>query len=384
MDAITRKRGPGMYDVEQGGFKPEAVVRRSSGPGWAREHELKRLAALPHLLNKDQWEARRLLARKLGPGSYNIKDFKQANDEIPKSTIGICGYLGKRMKSAFKEKTPGPGTYGEGGVPHSGIEEKAKKSMSTVGLLDAVTSRKRDLPTVGCHLGPGNYNFKGSVDEMQEREVSKRGPYDLFSIDRNKPIKTGHLAKFGCSTLGPGEYDLGSFTDEPNNYNSSSKKKGMFGKTVQHPEKAERIYYSTLSQVPMPEASDRPGPTSYDPKIEYPKPQNHGAAGFLSESLRNDKRSMNFFTGNFNSVGAGRYEVQKFHEAEHRNGHESVFKSKVGRLAHHQEFAFRERIRQKDVKKSDRVHLLEPERPPYYYKNNLTDHYSQTKSITVA
>lgn len=382
MDTITRKRGPGLYDVEQGGFKPDAVDLRSSGPGWAREYEMKRLAALPHLLHKDQWEARRLLTRKLGPGSYNIKDFKEVSDEVPKSTIGICGHLSKRMKSAFKEKTPGPGTYGEGGVPHSAVEEKARKSTSTIGMLDAATSGKRDLPTVGCHLGPGNYNFKSSIDVLNSREVSKRGPYELFSLDRNKPIKTGHLAKFGSSTLGPGEYSLKSFTDDIGAYNNE--KKGKFGKTEQHPEKAERIYYSTLSQVPNPDAGDRPGPTSYDPKINYPKPENKGKAGFLSEAMRNDKRSMKFFTGNFNSVGAGRYEVQKFHEAEHRNGHESVFKSKVGRLAQHQEFAFRERIRQKDVLKSDRVHLLEPEKPPYYYSNNLTDHYSQTKSITVA
>ena len=381
MDEINRKRGPGLYDIELGGFKPEAVESRSAGPGWAREYEMKRLAALPHLLHKDQWEARRLLAKKLGPGSYDIKDFKEMDDLIPRSKIGICGYLGKRMGSAFKEKTPGPGTYGEGGVPHSGIEEKATKSTSTIGMLDAATSGKRDLPTVGCHLGPGNYNFKGSTDMLRERQVSTRGPYDLFSLDRNKPIKTGHHAKFGGSTLGPREYDMKSFTDNINTYNN--KKKGEFGKTEQHPEKAERIYFSTLSQVPMPEAADRPGPTSYDPKINYPKPQNHGNAGFLSDSARNDKRSQRFFTGNFNSVGAGRYEVQKFHESRHRNGHESVFKSKVGRLAQHQEFSFRERIREKDVQKADRVHLLKPQKPPYYYPNNLTDHYSQTKSITI-
>lgn len=381
MDTITRKRGPGLYDIEQGGFKPDAVMSRSAGPGWAREYEMKRLAALPHLLHKDQWEARRLLAKKLGPGSYNIKDFKEEDDLVPRSKIGICGYLGKRMKSAFMEKTPGPGTYGEGGVPHSQIELKAKKSTSTIGMLDAETSGKRDLPTVGCHLGPGNYNFKSSTQALNERQVSKRGPYDLFSLDRNKPIITGHLAKFGSSTLGPGQYDLKSFTEDINAYNNV--KKGAFGKTTQHPEKGERIYFSTLSQVPMPEAADRPGPTSYDPKITYPKPQNKGSAGFLSDSQRNDKRSQKFFTGNHNSVGAGRYEVQKFHEAEHRNGHESVFKSKVGRLAQHQEFAFRERIREKDVLKGDRVHLLKPERPAYYYPNNLTDHYSQTKSITI-
>ena len=39
--------------------------------------------------------------------------------------------------------TPGPGTYGKGGVPAAIIEEKQKKSMSTVGMLDAVSSSAR-------------------------------------------------------------------------------------------------------------------------------------------------------------------------------------------------------------------------------------------------
>ena len=43
---------------------------------------------------------------------------------------------------------PGPGTYGTGGVPHAAIEEKNKKSASTVGILDAGASSKRNLPAV--------------------------------------------------------------------------------------------------------------------------------------------------------------------------------------------------------------------------------------------
>ena len=35
-----------------------------------------------------------------------------------------------------------------------------------------------------------------------------------------------------------------------------------------------------------------------------------------------------------NPVGAGRYDIQKFEEAQHRNGHQSDFKSKTGRLTH--------------------------------------------------
>ena len=34
-----------------------------------------------------------------------------------------------------------------------------------------------------------------------------------------------------------------------------------------------------------------------------------------------------------NPVGAGRYDVQKWEEAQHRNGHSSVFKAKTGKLS---------------------------------------------------
>ena len=34
-----------------------------------------------------------------------------------------------------------------------------------------------------------------------------------------------------------------------------------------------------------------------------------------------------------NPVGAGRYDVQKWEDAQHRNGHSSVFKAKTGKLS---------------------------------------------------
>ena len=48
----------------------------------------------------------------------------------------------------FQNDVPGPGTYGIGGVPHAAMEEKSKKSASTVGILDAGASSKRNLPAV--------------------------------------------------------------------------------------------------------------------------------------------------------------------------------------------------------------------------------------------
>ena len=53
--------GPGKYDVEYGGFSNKAVMERASGPGWARAYEVSRIAAMPHLLHKEQWEMKRML-----------------------------------------------------------------------------------------------------------------------------------------------------------------------------------------------------------------------------------------------------------------------------------------------------------------------------------
>jgi len=43
---------------------------------------------------------------------------------------------------------PGPGTYGQGGIPSAVVEEKERKSVSNVGMLDSGKSYKRQLPEV--------------------------------------------------------------------------------------------------------------------------------------------------------------------------------------------------------------------------------------------
>ena len=50
------------------------------------------------------------------------------------------------------------------------------------------------LSPQGSHLGPGTYNFQSSTEEIMTKVTSLRGPYDLFSADRNKPISDGHFA----------------------------------------------------------------------------------------------------------------------------------------------------------------------------------------------
>ena len=44
-------------------------------------------------------------------------------------------------------------------------------------------------------MGPGTYQTESFTDELAKKVTSLRGPYDLFTGDRNATIKTGHLAK---------------------------------------------------------------------------------------------------------------------------------------------------------------------------------------------
>ncbi|KAK7101266.1 ciliary microtubule-associated protein 2-like isoform X2 [Littorina saxatilis] len=376
-DELTRKLGPGMYQPDMGGFHPKAVEERAAGPGWSRQYEVERMAALPHLLHKDQWQERQMLKRKLGPGSYNIKDFVQTLDEKPCSVRGICDGRAGRFGREIINALPGPGTYGKGGIPHTEIEEKALRSMSTKGMMDAY-SGPRHQPSVGSHLGPGTYNFVSSTQELSTKMTSIRGPYDLFSGDRNKPISDGHFAAPKLANLGPGQYEMKSSLDSWSG--EHMKRKGKFGTVAQYPNPpVERIYNSCLAQCPR--AQNVPGPGSYEPG-QLTKPKNHKQPGFLSSAERVDRRAQKFFTGNFNPVGAGRYDIQKFEEAQHRNGNHSVFKSKSGKPSFVFEKFLKERIRGKDIPVAERSYLVGPQGLPGELKPKHM--YSFNRSLTVA
>ncbi|CAH1772898.1 unnamed protein product [Owenia fusiformis] len=382
---LSKKLGPGSYNVETGSFNAQAVEERADGPGWARAYEVARMAALPHLLHKEQWELKRLLKRKLGPGSYEIKDFLESSDEKPRSMRGICQTKDKRFKEpvTMSNVTPGPGTYGDGGIPHSAIEVKDKKSISTIGLLDAGSSFPRSLPTVGSDLGPGSYQFDSFTDVLHKKLTSVRGPYDLFSGDRNKPIKTGHLAAPQNANLGPGQYEIKSFNEEL--VNEHKKKQGKFGKVAQYPtSNSERIFSHTLSQCPK--EATFPGPGQYDPKAQTkPLMQAKFSPGFLSSAQRNDRLSQKFFTRNFNPVGAGRYDIQKWEEAQHKNGHDSIFRSKTAKPNATMEKFLKERIRGKDIRPKDKVYIVEPGAPnKYSYSYNDTPQFAAQRAATIA
>lgn len=360
-DELTRRLGPGAYRIDVGGFNEVAVETRAQGPGWKRSYETMRLSKIPHLLYREQWEKKNELKRKLGPGTYNTEkaDFICALDKKPSSSRGICATRSRRFRESYDNSIPGPGTYGKGGVPASLKEERERKSASTTGLLDAGSSTPRSLPIQGCELAPGRYEKLSFTDEILGKVVSNRGPYDLFTGERNKTNKTGHYATIPAGDLGPGEYNLQSFLHRWSD--EHRRKHGQFGKVKQYPDvPTDRIYCCTLSQCPK--NTEFPASNTYSPR----SPASRGGRNlppYLSSAERFDKRAEKFFTGNNNQVGAGRYNVDKWNHSQHRYGSSHVFTSSFPRFdTYERNYFLRERIRGKDLRAEDKVFLVQPPR----------------------
>jgi len=350
---LSRKLGPGCYNTDSGDFSTKNITKRATGPGWERAYETTQAAKVPHLLYREQWEKKQMQKRLLGPGTYDIPDsFKELSTK-PGSILGVCQTKDKRFKES-ENQVPGLGTYGKGGIPHTLLEEKQLKSASTVGMLDAGASGKRQLPEVGSALCPGQYNCKSFTDELSERVISKRGPYDLFTGDRNKPITTGHLAAPKHNDLGPGEYQVNSFLDQ---WKGEHKKRhGRFGKVSRNPEiPSERIHCTTLSQ--WPRKSEEPGPGSYGIQ-ESSSGEPTTRPPFGSSASRMDKKAMKFFLGSSNPVGPGRYNIRHWNECQKPNGNSSAFNSNTKRWDPNRDKYLMERIRSKDVAVKDRQFLV--------------------------
>jgi len=349
--------GPGSYETDVGAFDSVSVARRASGPGWARAYEMSHMIALPYLLNKEEWERKLELKRGLGPGTYNAKDVTCENSY----RRGLLDSREPRFRDRKECIAPGPGTYGKNGVPDALMEEKARESCGRVSLLDCGGPYGRSLPTLGSRLGPGTYKQTSSIDDVVQKKVSARGPYDVFSDDRSQLMKTGHFAQKKTYNLGPGQYHIKSGIEDMSSRHQ--KFKGKFGKAAQYPcPPIERIIVSSLSlnpRIPL-----EPGPGHYDAVDLSFKRQSYAvsAPAFLSSSERMDKMAIKFFTGNFNPVGAGRYDVEKFISKD-VHGCQSSFKSKTGRLSFRGFRMLQERLKPQNLLPQDRMMLVMPDEP---------------------
>ena len=72
----------------------------------------------------------------------------------------------------LQSQVPGPGTYGQGGIPSAVVEEKERKSISNVGMLDSGKSYKRQLPEV-VHMFICYRNYKKLKYEICSASIQK-------------------------------------------------------------------------------------------------------------------------------------------------------------------------------------------------------------------
>ncbi|XP_041064868.1 lymphocyte expansion molecule-like isoform X1 [Carcharodon carcharias] len=320
-----RERGlaPGYYNVDRGDFSAREVSRKASGPGWARAQEVERFAQTPQLFYKEQKLNKKFLETNLGPGKYEIPNFLDLMKKKNPRSRGICDTNEERFRNKQDVDSPGPGTYGKGGIPTAVLEEKAKKSFGSQGLMDSKAAKNRSLNTVGCDLSPTTYDLGNSIDKLMTRVVSKRGPYDLFTGKRSDRIKTGHLATDPLN-LYPGMYGYKSFIDDL--LSPAKKRHGKFSTVEQYPfPPVERIFYSGLNMFRPPVGKS----DFYDVK-QLSRPENRKPPPFLSSTSRGGRVPAKMLTFNPNNVGVGRYSPTKYNKKS-VNGCNSSFKSKIQR-----------------------------------------------------
>lgn len=302
--------GPGAYRIETGDFTCTAIAQKKKGPNWERAFHVAQLANIPHVLYKDKWEHRRALSQRLGPGTYTIKSFVEEMQERPCSTRGICQTSESRLEREDKTNIPGPGTY-------EVSSSMTKPSPGIVGVLENGGSERNRQSFGGSGLAPGQYSYTSPIQELLDKKVGKKGPFEVFSGERQQLSKS--LLESAC--LGPGKYDFSPFTADLEAYHH--KKHGRFSAMPQRPDKpTDRLSLGTLSQCPRP--PEFPGPTHYDGH----RRANSAPIRFTS-ARRFDGRST---SGNTNPVGPAQYNINRWYMQRHQNANANVFISKTPRL----------------------------------------------------
>nr|XP_056701447.1 lymphocyte expansion molecule [Euleptes europaea] len=299
---LNRRLGPGTYSVDQGGFS-SISMQKLSFSNWAKAQEATRLTEMPHFNFKEICKKGKLLKQKLGPGTYNYKDFLELQQSRPCSMKGACETGEARFKARIRECYPGPGTYGN---PYTCLEEKEKRSVTALGIMDSKTAKCLTFLNTGSGLGPGTYNLKNGMDEMLQRVVSIRGPYDTFTGDRSKPIICGHHAT-EKTTVELGKGKIKSFLEELES--KEKKKHGVFSSLARNPViPPERLFWETVGQCPR--TAVKSGPGSYDLK-PIKRSEFENQPPFWTGSKRFDRKTYRLLFGNANPVGVGRYDVMK-------------------------------------------------------------------------
>ncbi|NXN32038.1 LEXM protein, partial [Nycticryphes semicollaris] len=258
---------------------------------------------------------------RLGPGTYNIRDFLQ--ETRPCSLRGICDTREQRFRDSRRDCFPGPGTYGPQGNPYIPLKERDKRYASTRGVMDSRTHNPPvpfPLCLQGSGLGPGTYHLWSSIDEGLRRVMDSR-PCQTFSGHKSKPAVGGHHALEQRKGTKPRTGAVKGFLEEL--MLRENKKKGCFSTLPRNPGcPTERIFWATLSQCPR--EAWTVGPGSYNPKpIERSAYSNQPP--FWSSAKRFDRKSHRLFTGNENPVGVGRYDITKHEKYPPKTRYQSLY-----------------------------------------------------------
>uniref|UniRef100_A0A8C0PWE6 Lymphocyte expansion molecule n=1 Tax=Canis lupus familiaris TaxID=9615 RepID=A0A8C0PWE6_CANLF len=310
--------GPGTYGYQETCFSKKKL-REEVGTGWARAQEAIRLTQLPHFQYQAIMKEKQLQKEKLGPGSYNLKDFLEQLQEKPCSTRGLLSSGEIRFRGLIGNYYPGPGNYGVKGNPYTKLEEKAWNRSHSEGLMCRMTNKPSPLSHQGSGLAPGTYSLKSGIEAYLAQSMGTRGLYDTFSGDRSKPQPYGH---YSVQKKKPRELmNFTSFVEELNSCHN--KKRGVFSKISRNPETpTERIYWATLSQCPRKLATSGPG--SWLPPEKECRHINQPP--FLLSSKRMGIKTYQMILGSWNPVGVGHYLNTWLAETkDHRQRYRSLF-----------------------------------------------------------
>lgn len=215
---------------------------------------------------------------------------------------------GPRMKpeNSNRAETPGPGTYGLGGVPNAAFDRTLDKSQpqyssfTKQGIMDFQGRDAGIKKKATDGVAPGQYHKEAPV---LKPAAGDRGPYDLMTGERFD-LRT----KKKADALGPGQYTLKSMAPKvPNTEHLVFAKDGpRFPKVP-----GDRLTNSTLAQLPR-----KAGPT-YELRKDYDTKAN--TAPFGRSASRSDQRECyksegfagNMFETNSHSLAPNQYAHQR-------------------------------------------------------------------------
>ncbi|KAI3388172.1 hypothetical protein SNEBB_009895 [Seison nebaliae] len=272
--------GPAYYNVDDSGpFSESKRNKVKSAPGWGRQLYVEHMAKIPPVMMKLRKEIARTKETSLGPGKYEVGDSYMSKFGKPVSRRGMLDMRAPRFPNQYLNDVPGPGTY-----PHDRTKSQCSGNRTYFETVEAI----RGLGRMSDTVGPGTYEIPSEIDKMLNKRSGTKGPYQVFTIDRQEPINTGHYAKQPID-LGPGEYNYKTFTQD-----LDKRRVGRFGpsREIDH----LSLFYDWQK--------GHPPVGTYSLNFEEKKLENKKKPPFKSTA----KRDYNW--ANDAIVGVGRYSVK--------------------------------------------------------------------------